>query len=257
MMAALRRGIGLGLLGPAAAAAALAAQQYLGARVVELEESPVGVADDLQLKFVQVVFRHGARAPLTEDFGAHDLKWDYCQPAYSPVPVEVKGEDGSERPRSRSDERQKKVTFQGGCRMGQLTNMGQLQALQLGGWLRQRYSLDHFAGFLPADYSPQAIKVRSTNISRTLDTVTGVLTGLFPSSRSPILIETCDDTKEWLYPNHRNCQRLQQLMAATKKGLESKRKENEYLSGLEARLREAVKLPKDGEEKKDLRFVAM
>ncbi len=92
--------------------------------------------------------------------------------------------------------------------MGQLTHMGQLQALQLGGWLRQRYTSDH-AGFLPADYSREAVKVRSTNISRTLDTTRGVLTGLFPAQKSPIVIETCDDTKEWLYPNHRNCARLQ------------------------------------------------
>ena len=207
---------------------------------------------DLDLRFVQVVFRHGARAPLTESFGAHDVKWQYCGRAYEPVPVDIKGLEGTSRPKSRSDERQRKVVFDGGCRMGQLTANGQLQALQLGDWLRNKYALER--GFLPPEYKSNAIKVRSTNISRTLDTVTGVLTGLFPDSEDPILVETCEDTKEWLYPNHRNCKRLQQLMASKKKTLQSKKENSEYLSELERKLRKALEI---SDKEEEVRFVAM
>ena len=150
-------------------------------------------------------------AALTENFGAHSHTWDYCQRAYEAVPTNIRGLSGTERPTSRSDERQKKVVFAGGCKKGQLTAMGQLQALQLGGWLRERY-VDR-NGFLPVSYDPQALKVRSTNISRTLDTVTGVLTGLYPGTDEPILIETSTDASEYLYPNHRSCKRLSELIS--------------------------------------------
>ena len=50
------------------------------------------------LRFAALVFRHGARAPLTEKYGARDTIWDVCKSAYTPVPVIVRALDGSPRP---------------------------------------------------------------------------------------------------------------------------------------------------------------
>lgn len=208
---------------------------------------------DLDLRFVQVVFRHGARAPLTENFGAHSHKWEYCDRAYEAIKVDIRGLEGTDRPVSQSDERQRKVVFAGGCRKGQLTSMGQLQALQLGGWLRERYALER--DFLPDSYQPSALKVRSTNISRTLDTATGVLTGLYPDTTDPILIETCDDRREWLYPNHRNCKRLSELIAGKRAQMQKNRRAEAYYKGLEAKLREAIE--GEGEGGDPIRFVEL
>ena len=210
-----------------------------------LEES------DLELRFVQVVFRHGARAPLTEKYGAHSHKWDYCHRAYEPVPIDIKGLEGTKRPQSQSDERQKKVVFKGGCKKGQLTHMGQVQALQLGTWLRQRYHTQQ--AFLPESYNADVLKVRSTNISRTLDTVTGVLSGLYPDTQEPILVETCEDSKEWLYPNHRHCKRLEQLIAGKRRRMRESGK-TDYVSELESKLREALEI---SDKEEDISFTAL
>jgi len=203
---------------------------------------------DLDLRFVSVVLRHGARAPLSENFGAHDHKWEYCGQAYHAVKTNIRGLDNTDRPVSQSDERQTKVVFEGGCKKGQLTSVGQLQALQLGDWLRERYVSN---GFLPPSYNASALEVRSTNISRTLDTVTGVLTGLYPDAEDPIMIETCDDRREWLYPNHRNCKRLSQLMAQKRVTLEESRMAGSH-AALEEKLKTALEVPAS---ERHIRFV--
>ena len=67
-----------------------------------------------------------------------------------------------------------------------------------------------------------------------------MLTGLYPDTTDPILIETCDDRREWLYPNHRNCKRLSELIAGRRAQLQKKRRAEAYYKGLEAKLREAI-----------------
>jgi len=62
--------------------------------------------------------------------------------------------------------------------MGQLTELGQEQALALGWELRHRYVDVH--ELLPAQLDPPSMYLRSTNIQRTLATAAGVLTGMYP-----------------------------------------------------------------------------
>ncbi|GIL63318.1 hypothetical protein Vafri_17410 [Volvox africanus] len=73
---------------------------------------------------------------------------------------------------------QRAVVLEGGCRKGELTLLGQSQALDMGRWLRSNYV--ETAGFLPPTYQDGVVKARTTNISRTIATLRGVLTGLYP-----------------------------------------------------------------------------
>lgn len=53
---------------------------------------------------------------------------------------------------------------------------------------------------------------RSTNYQRTVATLQGVLTGLFPNEQNPIPVETAQDVDEILFANVGSCERLQQLL---------------------------------------------
>ncbi|GFR44810.1 hypothetical protein Agub_g6146 [Astrephomene gubernaculifera] len=137
-----------------------------------------------KLVLVQVVFRHGARTTLSrrsEMWG--DTQWDVCGQEYQAAAVRVFSTSGQENPESRHDLRLRSAVLPGGCRKGELTRLGQQQALQLGVWLREQYVLRR--GFMPATHQPGLLEARSTNVSRTLATLRGVLTGLYPDLATP------------------------------------------------------------------------
>ncbi|KAG2424099.1 hypothetical protein HXX76_014774 [Chlamydomonas incerta] len=155
-----------------------------------------------QLVLVQVVFRHGARTPLSDRAELWEgVAWDVCGEAYKAAGVRLFSTSGVENPVSRHDKRQRSVQFPGGCRKGELTRVGQAQARDLGAWLRQRYVLGGAGaggeesgeelggaggggargqGFLPPQHQEGLVAARTTNISRTIATLRGVLTGLYP-----------------------------------------------------------------------------
>lgn len=86
---------------------------------------------------VSLHVRHGARTPLTnhsELWKGH--VWDVCGQAYKGVPLEVRGIGGGEAPESPHDKRQIATRLEGGCHKGELTLLGQQQALEVGQWLR-------------------------------------------------------------------------------------------------------------------------
>jgi hypothetical protein len=117
----------------------------------------------------------------------------------------------------------------GGCHKGQLTRVGQQQALGLGKWLRARYVEQ--LGFVPREHEvrasgpagaqlraqrrlpawhvplprrqrappqfrlrtlaqPGCLSARTTNFQRTIACVRGVLTGLYPNSKRAIPVTT-------------------------------------------------------------------
>eukprot|EP00775_Hariotina_reticulata_P008608 gene8608-8789_t len=137
-----------------------------------------------QLRLVQVVFRHGARTPLTDDA----FLWQ--------------GQDWN-----------MSTILSGGAAKGELTIVGQLQALELGYWLRQQY-IDSL-GFLPASYKPGVLAARTTNFSRTRATLAGVLTGLYPGHPEPIPVTTSSDLDEIMYADTKRCPHLKTLMTAS------------------------------------------
>lgn len=114
-----------------------------------LADSPPAFPDNLTLKQVSVVFRHGARTPLT---GKHidGIIWDDCQAYRNTVEVLLRSPKGTARPPAPSDDAQVAVQLPGGCHKGQLTTRGQQQALEFGRFLRKRYIETHM--LLPRVY---------------------------------------------------------------------------------------------------------
>ncbi|GIL63317.1 hypothetical protein Vafri_17410 [Volvox africanus] len=132
-----------------------------------------------KLLLVQVVFRHGARTTLSNRSELwRGQQWDVCGEAYQAAAMRLFSTAGVENPVSKHDLRQRAVVLEGGCRKGELTLLGQSQALDMGRWLRSNYV--ETAGFLPPTYQDGVVKARTTNISRTIATLRGVLTGLYP-----------------------------------------------------------------------------
>merc|ERR1740124_984124 len=110
----------------------------------------------MTLEQVQVVFRHGARTPLSFWTRAHfegfsnlkPLTWDKDELLkvlpWTDIDVSVKLKDGSEPTDVQFDgyhgvDR----TLKGGCYNGQLTSVGQQQLYDLGKVLAQEYIVNH------------------------------------------------------------------------------------------------------------------
>eukprot|EP00200_Dunaliella_tertiolecta_P002707 CAMPEP_0202357266 /NCGR_PEP_ID=MMETSP1126-20121109/11362_1 /ASSEMBLY_ACC=CAM_ASM_000457 /TAXON_ID=3047 /ORGANISM="Dunaliella tertiolecta, Strain CCMP1320" /LENGTH=445 /DNA_ID=CAMNT_0048950113 /DNA_START=101 /DNA_END=1438 /DNA_ORIENTATION=- len=174
---------------------------------------------DARLALVQVVFRHGARTPLTSKhklFEAPEVQWDCCGSAFTPVPISMTTIDGKPAPENSHNTRQIRSILQGGCHMGQLTTQGQLQALDFGQWLRKRYIEE--LGFLPPQYKEGMLHARTTNFQRTALTLAGVLTGLLgDTGGKAIPVVTSSDVDEILVADTKACPNLANLIAVGKK----------------------------------------
>lgn len=59
--------------------------------------------------------------------------------------------------------------YAGGCSKGELTLIGQQQALDFGRWLRWRYNMVH--SLLPDEHQVGVVNARTTNYSRTVATL--------------------------------------------------------------------------------------
>ena len=76
---------------------------------------------------------------------------------------------------------------------GSLTSIGWSQHSAVGRWVRQRYALNTSSAFLdPDQYHPRSLLVRSTEVERCLQSVTALLTGLYP----PVLHHSAVDAAE-------------------------------------------------------------
>ena len=135
---------------------------------------------DLNLKLVQVVFRHGARTPLASPEYLPQIKYSdemMKHGEHTYVPYDTKSLEGDDVDISKSVYRMKKKGISYGEKHhGELTGKGADQMHALGVHLRTHYIKD--LKFLPPVYSDDLL-VRSTAVKRAVESARCTLAGRF------------------------------------------------------------------------------
>ncbi|PJF18631.1 hypothetical protein PSACC_01557 [Paramicrosporidium saccamoebae] len=165
----------------------------------------------LKLVQLQVIHRHGPRTPLSYHLShLYPFSWKLCStegPSYRGVKVVISG-----------DEKQLNDTIiptdgiPGNCLLGQLTDHGKAVMTKLGSFLKSTY----FDG-LGFQVAAHEIHLRSTNLPRTIQSLSSLLIGLFPRNESsisadklPVLIR--DEYLEDMYGSI-ECQKYHSILA--------------------------------------------
>ncbi|KIW88134.1 uncharacterized protein Z519_11245 [Cladophialophora bantiana CBS 173.52] len=189
---------------------------------------------DLELRLVQVLLRHGERAPVSARFGNAGLPayWPYCNAAQRLRSVAMTPQDVSQwnslqwrRRLERFGEDDGPVIaagpkgeVDGVCQLGELTDLGRQTTYTLGTRLRTLY-VDQLR-FMPSLIAnADLIYLRSTPLPRALESVQQTFWGMYPlTSRTAAFpaptIVTRTPADETLFPNDGNCRRFAQLSRA-------------------------------------------
>ncbi|XP_065063737.1 lysophosphatidic acid phosphatase type 6-like [Rhopilema esculentum] len=176
------------------------------------DASLAGKPEDLHLKQVIILTRHGARTPFKFIPNYQPATWpveDNEDLEHTLINHTVRSLDFGSKPESAIDNAYRdKERLKGGSLVGQLTKIGQEQMYQLGKAYRKRYVEE--LGLLSPDYNHEQVYVRSTNIKRTIMSARCVLAGLYGDThlKGPIPIFTSVNEHEALYPNYYFCKNL-------------------------------------------------
>uniref|UniRef100_UPI00358E853A lysophosphatidic acid phosphatase type 6 isoform X2 n=1 Tax=Myxine glutinosa TaxID=7769 RepID=UPI00358E853A len=164
----------------------------------------------LDLRQAVVLFRHGARTPLTVLPYLPEVQWnsDLLQtPSYTLFDYVTMDEHGV--PRSASTD--VATLLPNGVPRGELTRIGMEQAYHLGLHLRDLYI--HQRPLLSPSFKSQEIYIRSTDTKRTIESARCVLAGLFlQKQEEPAKIVVARLEEEVLFPNYICCARLKELL---------------------------------------------
>ncbi|XP_077473729.1 lysophosphatidic acid phosphatase type 6 [Stigmatopora argus] len=166
-----------------------------------------------ELKLVQVLFRHGARTPLSSIPDVLEAQWVPSllePPPHTHINYVVTNLDGGRRPSSPLEDGYRKKKLSGGVFAGQLTTLGMQQLYELGERLRRKYVEE--LPFLSDTFCSDEVYVRSTNIVRTIESARCLVAGLFQQKqKETVPILTTDVESEILYPNYHGCRLLRML----------------------------------------------
>ncbi|OMH78500.1 Counting factor 60 [Zancudomyces culisetae] len=176
--------------------------------------------DDSTLLFVQAISRHGDRTPAY--FAPKDTTiWDICphkhyEYAYANTVPGVQGGVKIDTYTDDSDEASNMagLYWKGNCFTGQLSRKGVNQMEAYGSQLRKVY-VDKM-NLLNKKLEKDTIRVRHTNVPRTLASAEGLMTGFYPSGtggNTTIGFTSFPQEKETMYPNSLMCPRISQLGA--------------------------------------------
>ncbi|KAK9457177.1 histidine phosphatase superfamily [Dipodascopsis uninucleata] len=184
---------------------------------------------DLELKQVQILFRHGERTAVHRSIQEWNkwgfpIFWPLCESSRSTRTGIINPQDGGylttiayEREIETTTNENPSPLFnnkgrQGICLEGQLTDRGRVSGYRLGQEIRKLY-IDKLA-FLPRIYSNQNdLYMRTTSIVRSRETLQQLFAGLYPItglSVTPRIYERFP-FEENLYPTMHNCPRLKEL----------------------------------------------
>ncbi|OLL26103.1 putative acid phosphatase [Neolecta irregularis DAH-3] len=177
---------------------------------------------ELKLTYLQVIFRHGERTPVRARLkNVVPEHWPLCQTAErfrSIVRLSRNHSDSVEYSRlvesAGINGDPVSLDQKGICLLGELTDRGRESTLALGERLRNLY-VNRLA-YLPEDItSDSQVYLRTTNMSRTWETLQHVFAGLYPPAHRSSLFKpkahTRNVTEENLYPNEHHCKRLAAL----------------------------------------------
>ncbi|EEB05687.1 acid phosphatase [Schizosaccharomyces japonicus yFS275] len=180
--------------------------------------------EPLELKYLQVIFRHGERTPVKDRLESAGIPrdWKMCNNARRFF-AQIQGQKrwtvlGYERKMERPDHMTlnapvQEPTESAVCYHGELTDIGRTTTRQLGEYLRERYI--QRLKFLPDALSQNSqVYMRATPLVRALESLEHVFEGLYPEEkRSGFLpvIYNRNWAEENLLPNENNCPRLRQL----------------------------------------------
>ncbi|KAG9786661.1 putative acid phosphatase SPBC4.06 [Exophiala dermatitidis] len=189
---------------------------------------------DLELRLVQVLLRHGERAPVSARFSNAGLPayWPYCNAAQRLRSVALTPEDDVRWNSLQWRRRLERFGHDDGpviaagpvgevdgiCQLGELTDKGRETTYELGRRLRHLY-VDQLK-FMPALISnADLIYLRATPLPRALESLQETFWGMYPLNArtaafpAPTIV-TRTPADETLFPNDGNCRRFAQLSRA-------------------------------------------